>query len=104
MNVKTLRATSVYEISTPGAAPRLELMLNRLREKLGVEIAGSGIDPSTLSVFVRIRVKNDDEAISTALALLSGRSFSIATGYGINRRELNVGRLDSTEEPVWIVV
>lgn len=100
MNVKTLRATSVYEIATEGKPALLELMLNRLR-KLGIQIAGSGIDPGG-RIFVRVRVRNDEEATEVALALCAGRSFSLATGYGINRREINVG-VQSTDEPIWIV-
>lgn len=101
MNVKTLRATSVYEVATTGDAALLNEMIQRLR-KLGVEVAGSGIDPGG-RVFVRVRVANDEKAAGAALAACDGRAFSLATGYGINRREIAVGA-QSTEEPLWIVV
>lgn len=90
MNVKTLRATSVYEIATAGDEALLRQMLDRVRKLVKAEIAGSGIDPGG-RVFLRVRVASDEKAVESALAACDGRAFTLATGYGINRRELAVG-------------
>lgn len=99
MNVKTLRATSVYEIATAGDEALLRRMIDRVRKLAKTEVAGSGIDPGG-RVFLRVRVANDEKAVEVALAACDGRAFTLATGYGINRRELAVGR--QPYEPLWI--
>lgn len=92
-----LRRSSVYEFSTEGDEALLRTMISKLH-KDAVEISGTGIDPGG-KVFVRVRVANDSEALEAALAACDGRSFTLVTGYGINRRELYVGRIESTDQP-----
>jgi hypothetical protein len=93
-----LRRSSVYEVRTEdGDSQLLNAMIGRCRTT-GAKIAGTGIDPGGI-VFIRIRVANDTEALEAALTICDGRTFSLVTGYGINRRELSLLRLTGNSEP-----
>ena len=88
------RKTSVYEVRTEGDRQLLEAMLHRNKSLL----VGSGLDADG-TVFIRVRVAGDGEALEAALAACDGRTFTLVTGYGVNRRELALLRLDSGGGP-----
>lgn len=90
-----LRRTSVFEVRTAGDHHLLLEMVARCHAA-SVEVAGSGRDADG-TVFVRVRVADDSEALSAALAACAGREFTLVTGYGINRREV-LSRPESGEE------
>lgn len=87
------RATSMYTIKFDADSKGLDWVIQNLQ----CTLSGSGLgDKGT--AFIRIRVKDDHEAVLQAIAATEGivDDFEITTGVGVHQRTVDVDNISRT--------